>query len=130
MSARSAGSGQDSAIIDRRGMRNRGIMVAAFALAGCGRISFDPIGDADTLPPGGPLGRIPNPSGIADEQFGHQVAISDAGNTIVIAARASDAAAIDGGAAYVFVAGETEWTLQATLVASVPDVNDQIGVSI
>jgi len=77
-----------------------------------------------------------------DHNFGHDVALSDSGTTLVVGApreRSSsstldvgmaDDTAYDAGAAYVFVRGGSVWTQQAYLKASNTDANDHFGTTV
>jgi hypothetical protein len=60
----------------------------------------------------------------AGDRFGHQVAISEDGNTISVGAPGDDKFA---GSAYVFVKSETGWVQQAKLVASDRAASDLFG---
>lgn len=63
--------------------------------------------------------------GAGDDQFGTAVAIS--GTTIVIGAPNHDAAASNGGAAYVFVRSGSVWSLQQKLTAMDATTGDHFG---
>lgn len=68
-------------------------------------------------------------NGKAGDQFGRSVALS--GNTAVVGAWLSDAAAIDGGATYAFVTTNgTAWTQQAQFPLTLVDPGDHVGESV
>lgn len=68
--------------------------------------------------------------GLANDQFGNAISLSNDGNTILIGAVLDDTVSTDRGSAYVFTRSGTTWTQQAKLLASDGLANDEFGVDV
>ena len=121
------------------------VIALSIALAACGRLRFDLIGDAVEGPPGDAftgmkLTYIKASNSSTTDQFGFSVALSADGNTLAVGAAYEDSAAIgidgtqgdaipfaDSGAVYVFVRSGDTWVQQAYVKASNTGLTDLFG---
>jgi len=69
-----------------------------------------------------------NPTLVADDLFGHIVAIS--GDYAIVSATYNDTGADNAGSAYIYVRSGATWSLQATLNNPAPATSDQFGRSV
>src|ERR1041385_6921069 len=119
-----------------------GLIVALVgSAAGCGRLAFDPLTDAnnDSGFGGGGNTHVTVPSSDPGDELGFTVAVSGDGNTFAATAihessaatgidgNEADNSAADAGAVFVFARQAGAWTKQAYIKASNTDAGDLFG---
>ena len=74
--------------------------------------------------------KLVSDSAVTGDEFGYSVAVSDAGDTVVVGAPWDDGAGSRAGAAYSFVRDDETWSQRAKLVADDAEGGDEFGYSV